>query len=94
MILLNFFELAFSHGMFNYEHWRLKICTEARNRQRILTTVKAIEGFMMCNCMAMGLLQMIALRYFHKVSERFFTYLRALSKGVASETMVMAYLRR
>lgn len=68
--------------------------TEACDQKRILQTVKAIEGYMMCSCIAMGLLQMVALRYSRKVPGLFFRYLRTPSKGVVSEATVMAYLRR
>jgi hypothetical protein len=68
--------------------------TEPSDRKRILQTVKAIEGYMMCSCIAMGLLQMMALRYSNNVPGLFFRYLRIPSKGVVSEATVMAYLRR
>lgn len=68
--------------------------TETGDRERILQTVKAMEGYMMCSCIALGLLQMIALRDSSRVSGLFFRYLRTPSKGVVSEATVMAYLRR
>ena len=47
-----------------------------KEKQNILRTVKAIEGYVMCSCIAMGLLQLIALRYSLHVPESFFRYLR------------------
>jgi hypothetical protein len=68
--------------------------TETGDQERILQTVKAMEGYMMCSCIALGLLQMIALRDSSRVPSLFFRYLRTPSEGVASEATVMAYLRR
>ena len=55
--------------------------------------MKAIEGNVMCSCIAMGLLQLIAVRYSSRVPGLFFRYLRTPSKTVVSEATVMAYLR-
>ncbi|MCI1882396.1 MAG: hypothetical protein LKI94_09410 [Sporolactobacillus sp.] len=68
--------------------------TGSRDRKRIRQTVKAIEGYMMVSCVALGLLQLIALRYSKKTPALFFRYLRTPAKRVASEATVMAYLRR
>ena len=65
-----------------------------KERENICLTVKAIEGYVMCSCIAMGLLQLIALRYSHRVPALFFRYLRTPSKAVVSEATVMAYLRK
>lgn len=62
-------------------------------RTRIRQTVKAIEGYVMCSCIAMGLLQLAAVRYSGQVPGLFFRYLRTPSKTVVSEATVMAYLR-
>lgn len=68
---------------------------EDENIQRsIQQTVKAIEGFVICSCIAMGLLQMIAVRYAGKEPAQFFRYLRTPSAGIVSEATVMAYLRK
>lgn len=63
-------------------------------RKRILQTIKAVEGYMMCSCIAMGMLQMLALRFSTKTSKRYFRYLRTSSKEVVSEATMMAYLRQ
>lgn len=65
-----------------------------KDRANIRLTIKAIEGFVMCSCIAMGLLQLIAVRYSHRVANFFFRYLRTPAKNVVSEATVMAYLRR
>jgi hypothetical protein len=68
--------------------------TDEQDRNNILLTIKAIEGFVMFACIAMGMLQLISVRYSGKVPHMFFRYLRTPSKSVASEATVRAYLRR
>lgn len=63
-----------------------------RERKRILETVKAIEGFVMCSCIAMGMLQMIAVRYSSGVPGLFRRYLRTPTGTIVSEATVKAYL--
>ncbi|MFD1065720.1 transposase [Oceanobacillus locisalsi] len=72
----------------------LEQVTDPKDRRNIRQTVKAIEGFVMCSCIAMGLLQLIAVKFSHKSSVRYFRYLRTPSKSIVSEATVMAYLRR
>jgi hypothetical protein len=45
-------------------------------QHQIHLTLQAIEGFVMCQCIAMGLLQLLALRYSGRVPALFFRYLR------------------
>ncbi|WP_342746172.1 transposase [Paenibacillus donghaensis] len=65
-----------------------------QHRCRIEQTVQAIEGFVMCQCIAMGLLQLIALRFSDRTPGLFFRYLRTPSLAVVSEATVAAYLRK
>lgn len=62
-------------------------------QRRIRLTLQAMEGFVMCQCIAMGFLQLIALRYSGRVPALFFRYLRTPSRTVVSEATVAAYLR-
>lgn len=64
-----------------------------QDRRRIEQTIQAIEGFVMCQCIAMGLLQLIALRFSGRTPGLFFRYLRTPSHAVVSEATVAAYLR-
>jgi hypothetical protein len=63
-------------------------------QRRIRKTVQAIEGFVMCGCIATGLIQLIALQFSHRTPGLFFRYLRTPSKAVASEATMTAYLRQ
>jgi hypothetical protein len=72
----------------------LEHMTNEKDKENIRLTVKAIEGFVMCSCIAMGLLQLIAVRYSSLVPSLFFRYLRTPSKTIVSEATVMVYLRK
>jgi hypothetical protein len=72
----------------------LEHVTDEKDKENIRLTVKAIEGYVMCSCIAMGLLQLIAVRYSSLVPRLFFRYLRTPSKALVSEATVMAYLRK
>lgn len=72
----------------------LEAVTCAHDRYRIQKTLQAIEGFVMCQCVAMGMLQLIALRFSSRTSGLFFRYLRTPSHAVVSEATVAAYLRQ
>lgn len=72
----------------------LEQVTEEKDRQRIRLTLQAIEGFVMCSCIASGLVQLIALRFSGRVPALLFRYLRTPSKSIVSEATVTAYLRK
>ncbi|WP_218126167.1 transposase [Natribacillus halophilus] len=65
-----------------------------KDKENIRLMIKAVEGFVMCSCIAMGLLQLIAVHYSHRVPNFFFRYLRTPSKDIVSEATAMAYLHR
>ncbi|WP_233277442.1 hypothetical protein [Paenibacillus durus] len=67
---------------------------DERDQERIWQTLRAIEGFVMCQCIAMGLLQLIALRFSGRVPVLSFRYLRTPSHAVVSEATVAVYLRK
>jgi hypothetical protein len=72
----------------------LEAVQDEHARQRIEQTIRAIEGFVMCQCIAMGLLQLIAWRFSSRTPGLFFRYLRTPSHAVVSEATVAAYLRK
>ncbi|WP_245233337.1 transposase [Paenibacillus maysiensis] len=65
---------------------------DTQDQQRIRQTLRAMECFALCQCIAMGLLQLIALRYSGHVPGLFFRYLRTPSRAVVSEATVVAYI--
>ena len=70
-------------------------CVEGeKSRKKILAAVRAIEMHMALSCIAMGILQSIAILYIGKVSSCQLRYQRTPSKGRVSEATVMSYLRK
>jgi len=67
---------------------------DPKEREKIELTVKAIEGYVMFSCIAMGLLQMISLSFSKDMQPEIFRYLRTPSKTIVSEVTVMCYLRQ
>lgn len=72
----------------------LEQVTVEKDRRRIRLTLQAIEGFVMCSCIATGLVQLIALHFSHRVPALFFRYLRTPSKTIVSEATVTVYMRK
>ncbi len=70
-----------------------KICDD-KLRTAVQATVRAVEGFVMFSCIAMGLLQMLSLLYSNSLDLPNFRYLRTHSSCAASEGTTMCFLRR
>ncbi len=62
-------------------------------RRRILSTVKAMEGFVQLSVIAMGILQITSLRFSGSIRENI-RYMRTPSKESVSEATFMVYFRR
>ena len=70
---------------------------EVRNEKErcmILKTFRAIEGYVMMNLIAHGLLQLLCLKYSPIVEKSSFCWLRTSSKNVVSEATMSRFLRR
>lgn len=97
------------HG-FSYHFWNSKIpklnkykkksdpdpltFIRAEDRPSVLSAVEAIERFVLCSEISMGMIQMMALNpAFVEMMERH-RYLRTSRKGRVSEATVIAYLRK
>ena len=64
-------------------------------RERIISTLNAVEMYVMCSCIAIGLLQIIALNFSsNELNNKIFRYLRTPSKTIVSEATVAYYLRK
>ena len=64
-------------------------------KETIISTLSSIEMYVMCSCIAMGLLQIIALNFSStELDNRIFRYLRTPSKTIVSEATVACYLRK
>jgi len=68
---------------------------DEKQRGAIVSTLKAIEGFVMCACIALGLLQMCSLLYGEKVEKRLLPWLRTNTcKENPSEFSIANVLRK
>lgn len=72
----------------------MEAVTKTKAREKILKTVQAIECHVMLSIIAMGLLQMVALKFSNQMNVDSFRYLRTPSLSTVSEATVMCYLRR
>lgn len=66
----------------------------AETKQLILSTLKAIEGYVMCSCIAIGLLQIIAIKFSKEINKASFRFLRTKSNMIVSEATVACFLRK
>lgn len=65
-----------------------------KTQEKIICTLDAIEAYMMCTSIAMGLLQIISLKFSNDMNVGVFRFLRTKSKEVVSEATVACYLRK
>jgi len=65
-----------------------------KTKELILATLKAIEGYVLCSSIAIGLLQIISLRFSKDINKTSFRFLRTKSNAIVSEATVACYLRR
>ena len=64
-------------------------------KERIISTLNAVEMYVMCSCIAIGLLQIMALNFSStELNNKIFRYLRTPSKTIVSEATVACYLRK
>jgi hypothetical protein len=63
-------------------------------REKIRDTVKAIEGYVFCCCAAIGLLQMLSIRFSDKMDSVKVRYLRTPNREVVSEATMADYIRK
>lgn len=68
---------------------------DSKVKERIVSTLNAIEMYVMCSCIAIGLLQIIALKFSAtELNNKISRYLRTPSKEIVSEATVACYLRK
>ena len=70
----------------------IDLIEDPKAQQRILQTVKAIEGYVMFSCIAIGLLQLVSLKYSETIDAPDLLYMRTPSKKIVSEATVAFYL--
>lgn len=68
--------------------------TDLKEKENILSAVKAIEGCIQFCCIAMGIIQLLSLNLSKEMKEGAFRFLRTPSKTIVSEATVVSYLRK
>ncbi len=87
-----------TQAMPKFSHFRKKSLPDPLNdissdklRSAINAIVRAVEGFVMFSCIAMGLLQILSLQYSDALDLQNFRYLRTRSSCIASEGITMCF---
>jgi hypothetical protein len=65
-----------------------------KEKELILSTLKAIEGYVMCTSIAMGLLQIISIKFSVEINKTSFRFLRTRTNEIVSEATVACFLRK
>lgn len=72
----------------------LELVKDEREHTKILKTLKAMEGYVLFSSIAMGITQILCLKYEGIIQVSDFRYLRTPSRQMMSEASIMEYLRR
>ena len=72
----------------------LESITDAQERKGILKTIQAIEGYVMCSCIALGLLQILSMHFSKQLNRSNIRYLRTPSKKIVSEATMACHLKK
>ncbi|KXG77488.1 hypothetical protein [Thermotalea metallivorans] len=72
----------------------VELIEDEKAKEQIVQTVKAIEGYVMCCCITMGILQFVSLKYSGCINTTKLRYLQTPSKEIVSETTIAHYLQR
>ena len=72
----------------------LESVTDIKERKRRLKTVQPIEGYMMCSCIALGLLQILSMQFSKKLNWLVIRCLRKSYKEITSQATMACHLRK
>ena len=72
----------------------LEAITDKRQRELIIATVNAIEGFVQFSIIALGLLQLLGLLFGSDINTRAFRFMRTKSNATPSERTVADFMRK
>ncbi len=67
---------------------------EQKERENILLTVKAIEGYVQFCCVAMGILHLLSLNFSKEMQEGYSAFSGHRPKPIVSKATVVSYLRK
>lgn len=72
----------------------LKNISDIQEQRNIINALKAIEGFALFSCIAVGMLQLISLEFSHCLDLRSIRWLRTYSNNIHSEASIAYFLRK
>ena len=72
----------------------LALISDEKEKRRIVSTFKAIEGFVMFSCIAMGIVQICSFRFFPQINANSFRWLRTRSNQIPSEATTVDFMRK
>ena len=72
----------------------LESITDTQERNRICKTIQAIEGYVMCSCIALGLLQILSIHFSKQFNWSNVRYLRTLSKKILAQFTITCHLKK
>lgn len=72
----------------------LKEVTDSKERETILATYKAIEGYVQFSIIAIGILQLISMKFKDMINKSNFRWLRTKSSSIPSEATVAEFMRK
>jgi hypothetical protein len=68
---------------------------DEKAKKLIIGALKAIEGYVFCNCVAIGILQILSIKISPFIDNKIFRFIRTVSKtNYASELTISCYLRK
>jgi hypothetical protein len=67
---------------------------DTKAREQILGAFRAIEGYVMLIMIAIGLLQILSLKYSMKLENKCFNWLKTRSQSIVTEASMSQFLRR
>ena len=69
------------------------VCSE-QSKKTIISTLKAIEGYMMFACISLGMLQMFAMKFGNEIKTSGSFWLRTKTNEIPTEATVIQYLSK
>lgn len=73
---------------------KLESINEKASKKYIVSALKAIEGYVMFSCIALGLLQIIALKFSKEIHSSNFRWLRTKTNEIPSEATIADFMRK
>jgi hypothetical protein len=68
---------------------------DEKAKKLIIGALKAVEGYVFCNCVAIGILQILSIKISPFINNKIFRFIRTVSKtNYASELTISCYLRK